>query len=150
MSSETLARIGPEFFLFPWTIPRLMENAESFFFAAILAISRTSVVTAQPPSAGTALYTQYGEPPVMDNTIFYHLLFDQLEGRTNGPDNESRWDGEGWVGTEMNKLWFKSEGFIEHGRMTDGDQEALYDRPIPHFRFFDLQAGVRYDLDSDP
>jgi copper resistance protein B len=31
-----------------------------------------------------------------------------------------------------------------------GDQEALYDHPIPHTRFFDLQAGVRYDLDSNP
>lgn len=86
----------------------------------------------------------------MDNTIFYHLLFDQLEGRTNGPDNEFRWDGEGWVSTDMNQLWFKSEGFVEHRRMTDGDQEALYDRPIPHLRYFDFQAGVRYDLDSDP
>jgi copper resistance protein B len=127
-----------------------MRNVEVFFFAAILAIGGASVVTAQPPSPSTAPYTQYGEPPVMDNTIFYHLLFDQLEGRTNGPDSEFRWDGEGWVGTDMNKLWFKSEGFVEHGRMTDGDQEALYVHPIPHTRFFDLQAGVRYDLDSKP
>ena len=65
---------------------------------------------------------------MMDNPIIWHLLFDQFEGRTNGPDNEFRWDGEGWLGTDMNKLWFKSEGFVEHGRMTDGDQEALYDR----------------------
>ena len=86
----------------------------------------------------------------MDNQIIGHVLFDQLEGRTNGPDNEFRWDGEGWIGTDMNKLWFKSEGFVEHGKMTDGDQEALYDRPVPHLRYFDLQAGVRYDLDSDP
>jgi copper resistance protein B len=86
----------------------------------------------------------------MDNTIFYHLLFDELEGRTKGPDNEFRWDGEGWIGTDMNRLWFKSEGFVENGKMTDGDQEALYDRPIPHFKFFDVQAGVRYDLDSNP
>ncbi len=127
-----------------------MRTAEVLSFAVILAIGGTSVVTAQPPSPGTAPYTQYGEPPVMDNAIFYHLLLDQLEGRTNGPENEFRWDGEGWIGTDMNKLWFKSEGFVEHGRMTDGDQEALYDRPIPHLRYFDLQAGVRYDLDSDP
>lgn len=90
------------------------------------------------------------EAPVTDNTIFGHVLFDQLEGRTNGPDNEFRWDGEGWVGTDMNKLWFKSEGFLEHGEATDGDTEALYDRPLPFLRYFDAQAGVRYDLDSDP
>jgi copper resistance protein B len=127
-----------------------VRTPELFFFAAILVICGTSVVVAQTTSLGAAPYTQYGEPPVMDNTIFYHLLFDQLESRTNGPDSEFRWDGEGWIGTDMNKLWFKSEGFVEHGRMTDGDQEALYDRPIPLLRYFDLQAGVRYDLDSDP
>lgn len=89
----------------------------------------------------------YG-PPVMDDMILGHVLFDQMEGRTNGPDNEFRWDGEGWVGSDMNRLWFKSEGFVEHGLATDGDQEALYDRPIT--AYFDAQAGVRYDLDSNP
>src|SRR2546423_6401622 len=119
-----------------------------FLIAAVLMIGG-SVVKAQPPSLGTSIYTQYGEPPVEDNTMFYHLLFDQLEGRTNGPDNEFRWDGEGWAGTDMNKLWFKSEGFVERGKATDGDTEALYDRPIPRLRYFDVQAGVRYDLDSN-
>ncbi len=90
------------------------------------------------------------EPPVMDNPIIWHVLFDQLEGRTNGPDNEFRWDGQGWIGTDMNKLWFKSEGFVENGKAGDGITEALYDRPIPHLRYFDMQAGVRYDLDSNP
>ncbi len=121
----------------------------TLLIVVVLTIGR-SVVHAQPPSPGTPIYTQYGEPPVMDNTVFYHLLFDQLEGRTNGPDNEFRWDGEGWAGTDMNKLWFKSEGLVEHGVATDGDTEALYDRPIPRLKFFDVQAGVRYDLDSNP
>jgi copper resistance protein B len=114
--------------------------------AAIIAICIfSSDAHAQSSSSPTGW-----QPPVMDNPIIGHVLFDQLEGRTNGPDNEFRWDSQGWIGTDMNKLWFKSEGFVEHGRMTDGDQEALYDRPIPHLRYFDLQAGVRYDLDSDP
>jgi copper resistance protein B len=50
----------------------------------------------------------------------------------------------------MNKLWFKSEGFVEYGRATDSDTEALYGRPIPLLRYFDAQAGVCYDLDSNP
>ncbi len=86
----------------------------------------------------------------MDNTIFAHVLLDQFEGRTNGPDNELRWDGEGWIGTDMNRLWLKSEGFGGNGKVSDGDQEALYDRPIPHMKYFDAQVGVRADLDSDP
>ncbi len=104
---------------------------------------------AQPVSPGTPVYTQYGEPPVEDNSIFYHALFDELEGRTNGTETEFRWDGEAWAGTDMDRLWLKSEGFVERGKATDGDTEALYDRPIPHFKYFDVQAGVRYDLDSN-
>ncbi len=90
------------------------------------------------------------QAPVMDNKIFAHILLDQFEDRTNGPDNELRWDGEAWAGTDMNKLWLKSEGFSTNTTVSDGDHEALYDRPIPHMRYFDAQAGVRADLDSYP
>ena len=86
----------------------------------------------------------------MDNQIFTHVLFDQFEGRTNGLDNSLRWDAEGWIGTDRNRLWLKSEAFVDNGDVTDGDQEALYDRPIPRLRYFDAQAGVREDLDSGP
>ena len=86
----------------------------------------------------------------MDDTIFKHVLFDQFEDRTNGPDSALRWDGQGWIGTDMNKLWLRSEGFLDNGTVSDGDIEALYDRPIPRMRYFDWQAGIRQDLDSDP
>jgi copper resistance protein B len=89
-------------------------------------------------------------PPVEDNHIFYHVLLDQFEGRTNGPDNQLRWDGEAWIGTDMNRLWLKSEGFSDNSAVSDGDHEALYDRPIPRMRYFDAQVGIRADLDSGP
>jgi copper resistance protein B len=95
------------------------------------------------PYGDSATETEMGE------MIFWHVLLDQFEGRTNGPDNEFRWDGEGWIGNDVNKLWLKSEAFVESGRVTDGDHEALYDRPIPFLRYFDAQAGVRFDLDSN-
>ena len=133
--------------------PRRPISAWLLAAAGILVCLSPVAAYAQSPSAGSL--SQPGsnagwEPPVMDNPIIGHVLFNQLEGRTNGPDNEFRWDGEGWIGTDMNKLWFKSEGFLEHGKATDGISEALYDRPIPHLRYFDFQAGVRYDLDSNP
>jgi copper resistance protein B len=89
-------------------------------------------------------------PAVKDNTVFAHVLFDQLEGRASNSGTLFRWDGQGWVGTDMNRLWLKSEGFAGNGTVSDGDHEALYDRPIPHMRYFDAQAGVRADLDSGP
>ncbi|MHB8302814.1 MAG: copper resistance protein B [Acidobacteriaceae bacterium] len=119
-----------------------------------LSMFRATAARAQAPdpqsSRRISATLPGSEPPVMDNTIFAHVLFDQFEGRTNGPDNELRWDGEGWIGTDMNKLWLKSEGFSDNTTVTDGDHEALYDRPIPRLRYFDAQAGVREDLDSYP
>ena len=52
-------------------------------------------------------------PPVMDSGITAHVLFDQLEGRFNGSNPEFRWDGQGWVGTDFDKLWIKSEGTLQ-------------------------------------
>src|ERR1700756_64482 len=41
---------------------------------------------------------------MMENPVFTHARLDQFEGRTSGAESEFRWDGEGWIGTDMNKL----------------------------------------------
>jgi copper resistance protein B len=87
---------------------------------------------------------------IPDDRTYIHAFFDQLEGRF-GDGQYFRWDGQAWIGTDYNKLWLKSEGRYNpnnRGQVSDGDHEALYDRPIS--RYFDLQAGVRVDLDSGP
>lgn len=86
----------------------------------------------------------YGTP-VGDDTPYLHALLDEAEGRLGG-DGSFRWDGEAWFGTDTQRLWFKSEGFDAQGRVEDGQQQLFYDRPIS--TYFDLQAGLRYDLDS--
>jgi copper resistance protein B len=89
----------------------------------------------------------YGAP-VDDQHVFTHLLFDQLEGRF-GKSNSFRWEGEGWAGTDTNRLWLKSEGEVNSkGELEDGQQELFYDRPIS--TYFDVQGGVRSDIDSAP
>jgi len=84
-------------------------------------------------------------PAMEDDRPYAHVLFHELEWRA-GPTDRFRWDGEGWIGTDTQRLWLKSEGFALRGRVVDGDQELLYDRPISPY--FDLQGGLRYDLDS--
>jgi copper resistance protein B len=86
--------------------------------------------------------------PVMDREIFAHVLFDQLEGRWNGSNTEFRWEGQGWVGTDYDKLWIKSEGTLSNGALEDGQDQFLYSRAIT--TYFDLQGGLRSDLDSRP
>ncbi len=87
---------------------------------------------------------------MMPEHQFTHVMLDQLEGRTSGASNEFRWDGEAWHGGDTNRLWIKSEAFANGATVSDGDHEALYDRPIPRLRYFDAQAGLRLDLDSGP
>jgi len=85
--------------------------------------------------------------PVMDNGIYAHALLDQFEGRVGGPDAAFRWDGQAWVGTDYNKIWLKSEGFVQgNGRVEDGQNELLFDHAIS--TYFDLQGGLRSDLGS--
>jgi len=127
----------------PWAL------APAIGLAMGLAVCSASMSAAQPIAPGTPAMPDSMQSSMNDDPIFAHLLFDQLEGRSNGPDNELRWDAEGWAGTDHNRLWLKSEGFFnEHGKVEDGDHEVLYDRPVT--TYFDLQGGLRYDLDSGP
>jgi len=93
--------------------------------------------------------TSFGEP-VADNMIFWHVLLDQFEGRTGGAGTAFRWEGQAWAGTDYNRIWLKSEGDVQDGVVDDGLAWIEYSRPIPFVRYFDWQAGVRYDLDSNP
>lgn len=101
----------------------------------------------QTPGADPNVAAPFGQP-VEDQRIYVHALLDQFEARIGGA-NSFRWDGQAWAGTDTNRLWLKSEGFADgDGRVRDGQHEALYDRPIS--TYFDLQGGIRYDLDSGP
>jgi copper resistance protein B len=121
-------------------LPALL-SAQTLLLTALLA---PATALAQTPGADPNSAAPFG-PPVGDQRIFVHGLLDEFEGRL-GADESFRWEGEGWVGDDTNRLWLKSEGEVAHGQVEDGQQELFYDRPIT--TYFDLQAGGRYDLDS--
>lgn len=91
-----------------------------------------------------------GGDAMMDKPVIGHVVLNEFECRTSGRGSQLRWDGEGWIGTDINRLWIKSEAFSDKTAVGDGDHELLYDRPIPRMRYFDAQVGVRADLDSGP
>ena len=57
------------------------------------------------------------------------------------------WDLDGWVGTDENKLWLKSEGTHTDGKLEDGEFWGMYSRNIA--TFWDAQAGIRMDAGPD-
>jgi copper resistance protein B len=114
-----------------------------------LVLDRETGAQSGPAAEASAVPANtHGWKPAVTDRVYAHVLFNQLEGRTDGTSNHLRWDGEGWIGTDMNRLWIKSEGTFDGKNLSDGDHELLYDRPIPRLRYFDAQIGVREDLDS--
>ena len=121
--------------------------------AAALAVLAIAAAAQTPPAQGQPQLMPGMEPvgavqPVMDQPILAHVIFSQLEGRFNGANTEFRWEGQGWVGTDYDKLWIKSEGTLQGGALDDGQHQFLYSRAIT--TYFDLQGGLRSDIDSRP
>lgn len=56
----------------------------------------------------------------------------------------SAWDLDGWVGSDENKLWLKSEGEVSDGTTEQAELWALYSRNVS--TFWDAQAGLRHDF----
>ena len=143
------------------TLPRLATRALGRYLTPpgiavwVVIFLCTGAIRAQKQaSAGTPRTVSSTIPhlhtPMDDAPFLAHVLFDQLEERTGAGNTRFRWDGEGWLGSDFNRLWLKSEGFADSASVRDGDHEALYDHPIPRLRYFDGQIGVRADLDSGP
>ena len=64
----------------------------------------------------------------------------------NGRDGY-RWEGEAWVGGDLNRFVLKSEGEGDRD-LEAAEVQALYSRAVSPY--FDLQAGLRQDLQSGP
>lgn len=54
------------------------------------------------------------------------------------------WDVRGWIGTDDNKLWLKTEGEHKDTKLETAELWALYSRNIS--TFWDAQVGLRYDF----
>lgn len=77
------------------------------------------------------------------------VSFDLAEYVVHKNKNSYRWDGEAWFGGDINRFVFKYEGEGEfRGPLDDLELSGLYSRAISPY--WNLQAGVRYDVKPDP
>lgn len=80
---------------------------------------------------------------------FLFLQADQFEYRAQDGDDILKWDAHGWVGGDYQKLWLKTEGEKRiGGKVENAEAQLLYSRLMTDF--FDVQAGVRYDIQPHP
>ena len=81
--------------------------------------------------------------------IFSQVMLDRLEYRLGKGADGYHWEGEGWIGGDINRFAFKTEGEGEvDGRLESAEVQALYSRAIDPW--FNLEAGVRHDFRPDP
>lgn len=112
----------------------------------------------QPPPTGLSPITDEdrraafpeinGQHTVHDDAIFTYVLFDQLEWQAGDGVNGLSWDNKGWIGGDINRFWFRTEGEADGGDLADAEAHALYGRAIA--RWWDLVAGVRQDIRPGP
>lgn len=64
-------------------------------------------------------------------------------GSSDDGDDVTDWDFDGWIGTDENKLWLKSEGERADHKTEQAEFWAMYSRNVT--TFWDFQIGLRHD-----
>jgi copper resistance protein B len=113
---------------------------------------------AQPPPTGLPPITDEdrkaafpelnGQHTVHDDAIFTYVLFDQLEWQAGDGASGLSWDNKGWIGGDVNRFWFRTEGEGEDGDLDTAQAHAFYGRALA--RWWDLVVGVRQDIRPGP
>lgn len=83
-----------------------------------------------------------------DDPLLAMMMIDRLELRNTDGNNPRVWEGQGWLGKDLNKLWIKTEGENTGNKTEEAELQILYSRAIAPF--WDFQAGLRRDFQPDP
>jgi copper resistance protein B len=76
---------------------------------------------------------------------FAWFMADRAEYRARAGGDGFLWDMQGWYGSDIDKLWLKSEGEGTFGEpIEEAEVQALWSHAIAPF--FDVQAGIRHDM----
>ena len=77
------------------------------------------------------------------------VQLDRLEYRAGKGRDGYSWEGQGWYGGDYDRLWIKSRGEGGFGKAPqDVEVQALWSHALDPW--FDLQAGIRYDIRPKP
>jgi copper resistance protein B len=124
--------------------------------AAADAIPQGNAPPAPADHAADAIY----DPAVMERAraamakesggmTFSKLMLDRLEYRAGKGADGYAWEGEGWIGGDIERFAFKSEGEGEiGGPLESAEIQALYSRAIGPW--FNVETGIRHDFRPGP
>jgi copper resistance protein B len=132
-----------------------MIRSAMFLAFAVSAVTHAQAEEAAPPWSMADQYFDADEMAEGRHHILNHhgamrqlsVMVDRLEVQSSDEGDTLAWDGNAWYGGDVNKLWLKSEGdySLETDQLEEAEVQALWSRAITPY--FDLQGGVRYDLE---
>ena len=143
------------------TAPPAVDPSADPHAGHVMPAAAASMPAAAPPPiptdhAADALY----DPAVMARAraamirenggmTFSQLMVDRAEYRAHKGGDRYHWEGEGWIGGDINRLAIKSEGEgAVDGALHRAELQALYSRAIDPW--WNLIAGVRHDIRPQP
>lgn len=85
---------------------------------------------------------------VHDQAVHFLVLFDQLEWQTGGAGGTGAWEQRGWIGRDLDRVWFRTEGSGMDGRLESAEAHVMYGRLVAPW--WDLVAGVRHEFSPGP
>lgn len=83
-----------------------------------------------------------------DDPVLGMFKLDKLELRASDGEDPLVWEAQGWIGKDLNKFWFKTDGVVVDGETEAADIQALYSRALAPF--WDFQVGWRRDIRPEP
>ena len=86
--------------------------------------------------------------PILDNSVYAFVLLDQLEWRGGDSTDGVNWEAKGWIGGDLDRLWFRTKGQADDGRLGDAEAHLFYGRAVA--RWWDVVVGVRQDVRPGP
>lgn len=109
---------------------------------------RTPIPPITPEDVAAAFPPALGGHAVHDKAVHYFALLDRLEAVDADDGNGYAWEALGWVGTDIDRLWVRTEGEGADGDLESANVELFYGRAIA--RWWDAVAGIRHDFGEGP
>lgn len=83
-----------------------------------------------------------------DDPLITMVTIDQLEKRDASEGKPLVWEMQAWAGYDFKKVMLKTKGERLNDTTESAELQLLYTQAIAPY--WDLQAGVRHDVDPDP
>ena len=101
------------------------------------------------PADRAAAFPDVAGHAVHDTAVHSFWLVDRLEAWDGDDDGTGvGWEAVAWIGTDLDRLWLRTEGERVGGHTEAASLEVLYGRAIAPW--WDLLAGVRHESGEGP